>query len=69
MGLGPRGHLFALDRLTGTPRWQVDLVRAHDAAIPVYGFASSPLIVSDGDDGIDETPGRVVIQAGGAVLV
>lgn len=56
VGLGPRGQLVALDRLTGAPRWKVDLVLAHRAAAAVYGFATSPLI----DDGK-----RVVIQAGG----
>ncbi len=55
VGLGPRGHLFALDRRSGVRKWQIDLPAVHGAVRPLYGFATSPLIHHD----------RVVVQIGG----
>ena len=52
---GPHGVLVALDAATGAERWRHDLVREYGAAVPAYGFASSPLVVN----------GRVLISTGG----
>ena len=43
-GLGPRGHLFALDAATGRELWKVDLVEREGAVAPFYGFSASPLV-------------------------
>ncbi len=43
-GLGPRGHLFALDAATGRELWKVDLVEREASAVPHYGFSSTPLV-------------------------
>ena len=43
-GLGPRGHLFALDAATGRVLWKVDLVERETSAVPHYGFSSTPLV-------------------------
>jgi outer membrane protein assembly factor BamB len=53
--VGPHGVLVALDAATGAERWRHDLVREFGAAVPAYGFASSPLPVN----------GRVLISTGG----
>jgi outer membrane protein assembly factor BamB len=37
-GLGPRGHLFALDAASGRQLWKVDLVERDAAVAPHYGF-------------------------------
>ncbi len=47
LGLGPRGHLFALDAANGQALWEKNLVDDFGAEPPFYGFASSPL-VADG---------------------
>jgi outer membrane protein assembly factor BamB len=44
-GLGPQGHLFALEAATGREVWKVDLVAREGAATPHWGFTSSPLLV------------------------
>jgi outer membrane protein assembly factor BamB len=44
-GLGPRGHLFALQAETGREVWKVDLVAREGAVAPYYGFGASPLVV------------------------
>lgn len=44
-GLGPRGHLFALDATDGKPLWTANLVDDHGAEKPHYGFTTSPLLV------------------------
>jgi len=43
-GLGPWGHLFALDANTGGELWARHLVEDLEAEAPYYGFASSPLL-------------------------
>lgn len=53
--LSGRGTLAALDRVTGSPEWTVDLVETYGARIPQWGVAASPLV--DGD--------RLIVQAGG----
>lgn len=53
-GLGPRGHLFALDAATGRELWRVDLVAREAAVPPFYGFGTSPLVVG----------GVLVVQVG-----
>ena len=44
-GLGPNGHLFALDAASGKPLWTKHLVDDLKARKPHYGFATSPLLV------------------------
>jgi enterochelin esterase-like enzyme/outer membrane protein assembly factor BamB len=46
-GLGPRGDLFSVDAGTGEWVWRKNLVEAHQAEAPYYGFASSPVVVED----------------------
>lgn len=53
--VGPHGVLLALDLETGRERWRHDLVREFQAAAPIYGFGSSPLV--DGN--------RVIVLTGG----
>lgn len=53
-GLGPRGHLFALDAATGRELWKLDLVERETSAMPHYGFSSTPLV----------TGGVLVVQLG-----
>jgi len=43
-GLGPRGHLFALDAATGRELWKVDLVEREASDMPHYGFSSTPVV-------------------------
>ena len=44
-GLGPNGHLFAVDAASGKPLWTKHLVDDLKARKPHYGFATSPLMV------------------------
>jgi outer membrane protein assembly factor BamB len=53
--VGPHGVVVALDLETGRERWRHDLVKGFQAAAPVYGFGSSPVV--DGD--------RVIVMTGG----
>ena len=43
-GLGPRGHLFALDGATGRELWKVELATRESAPAPHYGYAASPVL-------------------------
>jgi len=43
-GLGPRGHLFAVDFDTGKEIWATHVVEDHGATKPYYGFGTSPLM-------------------------
>ena len=52
---GPHGQLLALDLATGREKWRHDLVQAFGATIPVWGFASSPLVEA----------GLVIVPTGG----
>ena len=76
VALEPWGRLFALDTADGEPVWEVHLADDLGAPRPVYGFASSPLIVGDtvvvhgGPEagtiiGLDMATGQVRWQAGG----
>lgn len=53
--LGAMGDLFALETATGRVAWHVSLVKDLGAEVPLYGFASPPLV--DGD--------RLVVMVGG----
>jgi enterochelin esterase-like enzyme/outer membrane protein assembly factor BamB len=44
-GLGPEGHLFALDAASGKPLWTKHVVDDLKARKPFYGFATSPIVV------------------------
>lgn len=44
-GLGPWGHLFAVDGETGKPLWATHLVEDHGGKKPHYGFTSSPVLI------------------------
>jgi outer membrane protein assembly factor BamB len=44
---GPTGILNALDAKTGTPRWSRNIAAELGVAVPMWGFASSPVIVED----------------------
>ncbi len=46
-GLGPRGHLLAVDLETGRILWTTHLVDDHNALLPHWGFTTSPLISGD----------------------
>ena len=54
--LGAMGDLLALDAADGTVRWSVNFPKDHGTKIPVWGFASHPLV--DGD--------RLIVIAGPA---
>jgi enterochelin esterase-like enzyme/outer membrane protein assembly factor BamB len=45
--LSPAGRLFALNRQTGTLKWDTDLVTEHQGLEPFYGFSTSPLVYND----------------------
>jgi enterochelin esterase-like enzyme/outer membrane protein assembly factor BamB len=46
-GLGPYGHLFAVDAANGKPIWTRHLVEDFDSQKPHYGFTTSP-VMADG---------------------
>ena len=45
--LGPKGRLVAVSTAAGDEMWTRDIVAKNGAAEPVYGFATSPLVVGD----------------------
>ncbi|NUQ61654.1 MAG: PQQ-like beta-propeller repeat protein [Pirellulales bacterium] len=53
--LGAMGDLWCLDSATGGVVWQKNFVRDNHADVPLYGFASAPLV--DGD--------RLIVMVGG----
>jgi outer membrane protein assembly factor BamB len=53
--LGAMGDLVCLDTATGGVVWQKNFVRDYGADVPLYGFASAPLV--DGD--------RLIVMVGG----
>ena len=53
--LGATGRLHALDLSTGERIWSRDVAAESKATLPIWGFASSPLVVGE----------RVVVFAGG----
>jgi outer membrane protein assembly factor BamB len=52
---GAKAVLSCLDAATGTRIWQRDLMKEVNAALPVWGFANSPLVLG----------GVVIVYAGG----
>lgn len=46
-GLGPWGHLFAVNAEDGKVLWTRHLVKDFESTKPHYGFATSPLLVED----------------------
>ena len=62
--LGFTGIFHALDIATGKVLWSKDLAKEHQARIPYFGHASSPLLIDD-----PENPQRktIVVLAGGAL--
>ena len=54
VALGPSGRLFALDNLDGELVWSTDLVNDVGASVPLYGFATSPVLLD----------GTVIVQIG-----
>jgi outer membrane protein assembly factor BamB len=59
--LGAMGHLYCLDARTGKVLWSKDLLKEYDARVPLWGYATHPLI--DGDKLITLVggPGSVVV--------
>jgi enterochelin esterase-like enzyme/outer membrane protein assembly factor BamB len=55
-GLGPMGHLFAVNAANGEQVWATHLVDDHEATKPYYGFTTSPLMA----DGV------LVVEVGAA---
>jgi outer membrane protein assembly factor BamB len=53
--LGARGNLARLDPATGSVVWEVELTEVAETEPPIWGFASSPLVLGD----------LVVVFAGG----
>jgi outer membrane protein assembly factor BamB len=53
--VGPFGRFVALDAKDGSIVWSHDLPKEFSAAVPGYGFATSPVISGE----------RVIVQAGG----
>jgi outer membrane protein assembly factor BamB len=45
--LGAVGHAHCLDLKTGKVLWQLDLVRDHQAKLPTWGLAASPVVYGD----------------------
>ncbi|MEM6469570.1 MAG: PQQ-binding-like beta-propeller repeat protein [Planctomycetota bacterium] len=44
---GATGVLSAVDLITGSARWQVDLSSRFSEEVPTWGFSSSPIIIKD----------------------
>lgn len=42
--LGAMGHLTCFDRKSGEQKWQVDIPTKFGASIPIWGYASHPLV-------------------------
>jgi outer membrane protein assembly factor BamB len=53
--VAPHGRLYALDARDGKVVWSHDLPQEYGAAVPSYGFATSPVMAG----------GRVIVQVGG----
>jgi outer membrane protein assembly factor BamB len=53
--VGPRGVLYALQAADGKVAWRHDLVAEYAAAVPTWGFATSPLLHGR----------QVIVQVGG----
>lgn len=45
--LGTMGHLFCFDAATGSVLWQRDLNTEYEINMPIWGIASTPLVVDD----------------------
>ena len=46
-GLGPWGHLFALDLETGDEQWRIELDGESQSTTPVWGYATAPVVSGD----------------------
>ena len=46
-GLGPWGHLFALDLDTGEEQWRVELDGEVQSTTPTWGYATAPLVFGE----------------------
>lgn len=55
VALGPDGRLVALRNEDGSVQWSTDLMESEGAPLPLYGFATSPILEG----------GNVVLQTGG----
>lgn len=47
VGLSATGRLFVLDRKNGELIWDSNLVTAHHAEMPFYGFGTSPILLNN----------------------
>lgn len=56
---GASGRIQKLDAATGDVVWQYDMVKELEVPLPMWGFASSPLVVETGD------LAEVIVFAGG----
>jgi outer membrane protein assembly factor BamB len=54
--MGATGQLKCLDAASGKDVWTTDIVQAAEAKLPMWGFASSPLVIH----------GKVIVYTGGA---
>lgn len=45
--LGSMGHLHCLDAATGSVLWKKELTRAYDVDMPIWGIASTPIVVDE----------------------
>ncbi len=46
-GLGPWGHLFALDAATGDEQWRIELDGESQSRAPIWGYATAPVTSGD----------------------
>ncbi len=54
--LGSMGHFYCLDAKTGQVLWQKDLNTEYEINMPIWGIASTPLIVDD----------KIIVQVSGS---
>jgi len=45
--VGPHGHFYCIDKESGQPLWNHNLVKEFDAKLPNWGVSQSPLIFED----------------------
>lgn len=53
--LGAMGHLHCFDAVTGDVIWKKELTTEYDISIPIWGFASAPIVEA----------GNLIVQVGG----
>jgi len=54
--LGTMGHLFCFDAVTGKVLWKKELSKAYEMNMPIWGIASTPLVVDE----------KVIVHASGS---